>query len=541
MQHALSLLQADPLMALAAIAALGVALGAVRLWGVALGTSGVLFVGMALGHLGVSLPPLVGQLGVTLFVYSVGLQAGPHFLRSILRHGPTLLLLTGVTLLTAWGAAIAGATMLGLDRAIAMGLYAGALTSTPALAASLQVYNDPHISVGFGVAYPLGVIGVILFVQVVPRLLRIDWEHEAEAARNADAAPPIEAAWFEITNPQVNGKTLAQVESILGDGANVSRVLDRYASLSPQGETHLAIGQYLRVVGAAADLGKIEVVLGPRRDDFRPPKSVISDARVVVTEESLCGQSLRELGFRERFGVTITRLWRDDLEFVPRGDMCLEFGDELRVVGDIDDCKRLVTQIGHRPERIHDTRFLPLCVGLLAGIAIGHVPIPVPGIEGFAPTLGLAGGPLLAGLIAGHFGRIGPLNFRMPIAARGLMNEAGLILFLASAGVGAGASFWSVVSAQGPAMLAAGALVTLLPLLAAFCIARYAAGWDALRSLGAVCGAMTCTPGLGVVSRLANSPAPATAYVAVYPMALVAVSVLTPLIGWALPLLTGSP
>ncbi|MCA9259938.1 MAG: hypothetical protein KDA61_12090 [Planctomycetales bacterium] len=528
-----SRLNDHPLEAIALILAAGILLGRFQVRRMSLGSSGVLFVAMVLGHFGVVMPAIVGDLGVALFVYSVGLQAGPHFLRSIRRHGISFVCLALVTLTVAWITAAAGAWWFGLERELAPGIYAGALTSTPALAASLQALDSPLVSVGFGVAYPLGVVGVILFVQLAPRALRFDWEAEVDRAKAADSSPPIEVAWYRIANPQVEGKTVHDIETSVADNAVISRIMDQYVALAPQPETQLAVGQHVRAVGTADQCRRLELVLGPRVDDFREPRSALTSATVVVTEESLRGKSLRSLRLRERYGVTVTRLWRDDFEIVPGGGATLEFGDEIRVVGDVDDCQRFVNAVGHRPEKLHDTNFLALGLAWLAGMLLGQIPIPL--THSYALRLGLAGGPLLAGLAVGHFGRIGPINFRMPLAARLFMNEFGLILFLAAAGLHAGSSFWEVARSQGAVLLSLALAVTAVPLFTAFAMARYWFRWDALHALGAVCGAMTCTPGLGVVSKLANSSAPATAYVAVYPIALIAVSVLAPLLGAFLP------
>lgn len=517
------------MLTIAAAIALGILLGNVQVAGFSLGASGVLFVAMGLGHLGVKLPAIVGELGVALFVYSVGLQAGPYFIRSVRHRGWSFVMLAVLTLVTAWLVAMGATKVLAIDAPLGTGMFAGALTSTPALASALQAIDDPRISVGFGVAYPFGVVGVILFVQLVPRALGVDWQQELARAKASDASPPIEVAWFEITNPQIDGKTLRDLELAQPSSAVISRILDKYVALPPQSETHLGLGQHVRVVGTAAELAQLELLLGPRVGDFQEPRSAITPATVVVTEEKFSGQTLAELGFRERFGVTVTRMWRDDFEFVPTGRNMLEFGDEIRIVGDADDCARVTALLGHRPEKLHETRFLAVGLGLLAGVLIGLVPLPLGG--GYALRLGLAGGPLLAGLVAGHFGRIGPVNFRMPTAARMFMNQLGLILFLTAAGLHAGESFWEVVSSQGAAMLVAAALITAVPLCVAYAAARYWFRWDDLHALGAVCGAMTCTPGLGIVSKLADSSIPATAYVAVYPVALVFVSILAPLLG----------
>ena len=535
MTNLVSYLNDQPHLTIAAVIACGILLGSVRIGFFSLGASGVLFTAMALGHLGVHLPPLVGDLGVVLFVYSVGLQAGPHFIRSIRSRGWSFVALAVLTLLSAWGSSLVVAKVLGLDGTLVTGMFAGALTSTPALAAALQTHADPQISVGFGLAYPFGAIGVILGVQLLPRLLKIDWPREIALAKQANGQEPISYSWFRINNPQIDGKTVSDLELQSSTTAVVSRVMVDELAYPARANTRLAVGQHVRVVGTVSELSRLEIMLGPRCEDMVEPPSEITAATLVVTEAKFCGKPLKQLGFRERYGVSITRMWRDEFEFIPSGSTSLEFGDEIRIVGNVGDCQQVTEQLGHRPERLHETRFLSVGLGLLAGILLGVVPLTLPG--GFKLQLGLAGGPLVAGLIAGHFGRLGPVSFRMPTAARIFMNEFGLILFLASAGVHAGESFWSVIRGEGPSMLLSAAILVLVPLLASFAICRYAMGWDALHSLGAVCGAMTCTPGLGVVSKLADSSVPASAYVAVYPFALIVVTLLAPLLDTVLGLM----
>jgi putative transport protein len=471
------------------------------------------------------------------FVYSVGLQAGPHFIRTIRRRGWSFIALAFVTLLSAWIASFLLAWGLGIDPAVATGIYAGALTSTPALAASLQAVNDPNISVGYGVAYPFGVIGVIVFVQLVPRILRIDWAQEEARAKKDQRRPVVEAAWFEITNPQIDGRTIQEVEATYLVGVVVSRIYDKYVAMPAHAESHLALGQHVRVVGAESDLKKSELLLGPRSPDFAEPPSAITTMTLLVTEDSVCGQTLAEMQLRDRYGITITRMWRDEFEFVPSGSTTLEFGDEVRVVGDVADCQRVAGLVGHQMERLHETRFLPLGLGLLAGLLIGQIPLPLPG--GFTLQLGLAGGPLLAGLFAGHLGRIGHIHFRMPVAARIFMNELGLVLFLAYAGASAGEGFVEVVRSGGTSLLWAAIGVTLTPMIVAFLVVRYVFRWDALNCLGALAGAMTCTPGLGTLTKLTRSSTPSAAYVAVYPFALLIVSLLAPLLGAVLRVVGG--
>jgi putative transport protein len=427
--------------------------------------------------------------------------------------------------LTCGGLALA----IGIAPALASGLLSGALTSTPALAASLEVLGSPSVAVGYGAAYPFGVLGVILFVQLVPRLFKMDLETEAEKAESATRLPPVQFAWFQLKNSQLFGKNVSVLSSALPSNTLISRVAKEDGTRPALSNIVLENGDHLRVVGSERALNRVELLLGPREAGFQEAPSGVTSITLVVSAAAVVGRSLAELSLREKFSINVSRIWRDDFEFVPHGDTTLEFGDTIRVVGNLCDCQRLAPVVGHQEERLQETPFLPLTIGLLVGVLLGFVSLPLPG--GLSVSLGLAGGPLLAGLVAGHFGRLGRLTFRVPIAAKIFIRELGLIFFLAGAGVSAGHEFWPVLQQQGVALIGAGVLTTLVPMTIAFTMARLVLRWDAITALGAICGAMTSTPGLGVVVKLSRSQASSLAYVAVYPTALIGITVLAPLMG----------
>jgi putative transport protein len=437
--------------------------------------------------------------------------------------------ITITTLITALLTCGSLAWAMGIAPALAAGLLSGALTSTPALAASLEVLNEPSVAVGYGAAYPFGVLGVILFAQMVPRLLKMDLETEAAKAESATRLPRVHLAWFQLTNSQLFGKSISVLSSALPSSTLISRVAKHDGTRPALSDIVLEGGDHLSVVGSEHALNRVELLLGPRIAGFQEAPSEVTSITLVVSASAVVGKTLAELKLREKFSVNVSRIWRDDFEFVPHGITTLEFGDTIRVVGNLCDCQSLAPVVGHQEERLQETPFLPLTMGLLVGVVLGFVALPLPG--GLSVSLGLAGGPLLAGLVAGHFGRIGRLTFRVPIAAKIFIRELGLIFFLAGAGVAAGHEFWPVLQRQGVALIGVGVMTTLVPMAVAFTMARFLLHWDAVTALGAVCGAMTSTPGLGVVVKLTRSQASSLAYVAVYPTALIGVTVLAPLMG----------
>lgn len=525
----LAFLNEQSMVTLFAIIALGSILGSLKVRGVSLGASGVLFAGLFFGHFGVSVPEVIVTLGVVLFVYAVGLQAGPRFVRSFIQHGVQFLLLVLVTLSAGVVACLALACWLELSPNLCAGIFAGALTSTPGLAASVEILADPTVSVGFGAAYPFGVLGVILFVQLVPRLLRIDLTAEEQMARTAADVQPVINGWFRIENPLIAGRTVEEVSAAHLTDTQLSRVAKGEQTEAARAELVLELGDHVRAVGTPSELHRLEMILGPKVPDLPETKSNVTTMTLHVTEHAVVGKSLAELKWRERYGINVTRIFRDEFEFVPHGVSRLEFGDTIRVAGATEDCQRLVSVVGHQEEKLRETQFLPLALGLVAGVLFGLLPLPIPG--GLEMRLGLAGGPLLAGLIAGHFGRLGRLSFRIPVAALYFIREIGLLFFLAGAGVGAGAQFWQVMQAQGMPVVVIAVATAIVPMVAAFAFARMVLKWDALTAFGAICGAMTSTPGLGLVSKMSRTPAASLAYVAVYPAALIGTTILAPGVG----------
>ena len=520
----------QPVISVFAIIGLGVLAGQVRVFGVSLGSSGVIFVAIVFGALGCHTPRELGNFGLVLFVYCIGLSAGPSFFRAFFRQGADLAKLSIVLLIVGTASIIVFAKLSGVSGSLASGIFAGALTSTPGLAAAMSVADDPAIvSVGYGLAYPFGVIGVVLFVQLLPRLLGYDLEVEG---RNQAAADPnrkrIERVLIEVRNPSVLGRRVQEVHFIDGSHCQVSRILrgDRLAPISP--ETVFEEGCHILAVGEEDRLQDIIDFLGKRSDRNYSLDLASQLMQVVVTSTEVVGKSLRDLNLINQFAVTVTRIVRNDVGFVPNKDTIVQRGDVLYAVGEPPSLKKFAAFAGHRARVLDETDLISLSVGIIAGVLLGMTPIALPGTRGF--TLGLAGGPLLVALLLGHVGGVGRIRGHMPRAARLLMTEIGLVFFLASAGVKAGESFVEVVRQQGPLLLAMGAVATSLPLVAGYLFARYILRMSLLDTLGGICGGMTSTPGLGAIAGKTDSEVPAVSYATAYPVALILKTVLVQII-----------
>lgn len=514
------------ILALCGIVGSGLLLGQFNWRGISLGTSGVVFTALAAGHFGFQVPEIAGVVGVILFVYCLGISAGPTFIRSFARQGRSLAVLALAMIMSAGVSAWLVAKLLKLGPDLASGLFAGAMTSTPALAAATeQLPADSQVAVGFGIAYPFGVIGVILFVQLVPRLFRDD---PSVAAIDDDDDGPITRVLVRVQNPMLAGKALREVSIFSHANCQVSRLLVEDELLPIPPDFRLKLGECVLVIGAERRLSDVIEAMGERCEDVNYAIDVEHHRRrVVVSAKEMLGKSLEELHLRSRFGVTISRIGRQDVEFVPGPKERIQFGDALIAVGEEEGLDRFVKAAGHRERTLDETDLVALCAGLVFGIVLGHVKFSL-GKQSIA--LGMAGGPLLAGLFLGHFGRIGPLQVRIPRAARFLLSDIGLSLFLAQAGAQAGGQFVSVVVQHGPALCLAAIVIVVVPLVVGLLLARYAFKLQQLDMTGGICGAMTSTPGLGIIMSTVDSPRPAISYATVYPLALIVATISAPIL-----------
>ncbi len=519
----------QPVVVLFMIIGSGLLLGRIRISGISLGTSGIIFSSLILGAMGADLPKALGSLGLVLFVYCVGLGAGPGFFQAFVRQGSRLAQLA--IFLTVVGAATATvlAKALHVPVDLAAGIFAGALTSTPALAAATQnLPPDSVVTIGYGLAYPFGVVSVVLFVQLLPRLLGRDLNVEAGLIESSTVNQrEIRRALVEVMNPAVFGRRVADIHFLAHARGQISRILQGEQLVPFDGEAPLEQGQQILVIGDNENLPDIVEFLG-RPSDL--PYTMDTDSqrrRVVVTSKEMVGRTLAQLALPNRFGVIVTRVLRYDVSFVPSLDTRIQKADLLHVVGQTARLKKFTEFAGHRMRLLDETDLISLSIGILLGIGLGSLPLPIPG--GARISLGLAGGPLLTALCLSHFGGIGKLKGHLPRPARLVLTEIGLSLFLAQAGVLAGGRFLGVLQEFGPSLFAMAAAVAIVPMATGYVFASKVLKLDLLQLLGGICGSMTSTPGMGAITEKTDSDIPAVTYAASYPVALIIVTVATQL------------
>lgn len=507
---------------------LGSLLGEIKVKGLSLGSAGVLLVALIFGHFGYEISPVIQNIGLSLFIVSVGLQAGPRFFRMLRSKGLVFAILSIFVILAGSVSTFVVARLFDIDPALAVGLYTGALTSTPGLAAALEASQNPVASIGYGIAYPYGLVAVVLFVQLVPKVLKIDLKKDLEQTRvKRDENSPV-VTTVEIMNPSLHKQAIYELPFFNKSSVVISRVIRNKRSIIPVRDTVLLQGDKLLLVGAPSDIDAMCKNFGKKvENDFKNIDNIQS-RKIIVESEEVAGKSLKELDLRKRFGVNITRIERDGIEYSQNSSLPLEIGDVLTVVSNETRLNEAEKFLSKRTFKMSNLDILSLSLILLIGVALGMIPIYIPGLGTI--TLGLAGGPLFAALIVGHFGKIGSVRARFYPPANKAIGDIGLVLFLAGAGTKAGNGLLEILKNEGLTLFIAGAVITTVPLFVGYFLARKFMRLNMAHTMGALCGGMTSTPGLGAVNQLFRSEEPAIAYAAAYPFALVLMAITSQLL-----------
>jgi len=519
---------------LALVCMAGMALGSVRISGVGLGTAGVLFAGILIGHFGKPVNKatldFVKEFGLVLFVFMIGLQLGPGFFAALRQQGVKLNALAAlIVVLGAVCAPLLG-WLAGFDMAAVLGVFAGASVNMPSLGAATQTLGTlPDLAPGrlalpalaCAVTFPTAIVASIVTLLLLKRIFHINPVRETAryAEKNRRQVAPLERRTFVVTQPSLDGLSLAAIPHRLETGVTIARVRHGEETRAATAATRLQLGDRIAVVGTRAGLDKFERLVGPRSDeDLVLSASTITFRRVVVTDRAVLGRTVGELALDERFGVAVTRITRADIEMTAVPGLRLQFGDTVQIVGRDADLDQAVAVLGNSLKELNETHFIPLFIGIFLGVLVGTLPLAVPGLP--QPVrLGLAGGPLLVALVLGRFGRIGRLVCHMPGSANIAFRDFGIALFFAAVGLDAGAKFFATVfSATGLEWMLAGLCVTMLPLVLVGIFARVVLKMNFTDLSGLLAGGTTNPPALTFASNLAGSDAPSVAYATVYPL-----------------------
>ena len=529
----------------AVVIAVGILLGKIKIGGISLGVTFVLFAGIVAGHIGFTAPvnilSFIQDFGLILFVFCIGLQVGPGFFESFKKGGVTLNLLSTTTVVLNIAVMFAcyyiffdtnGKTNLPMM----IGTLYGAVTNTPGLGAANEalesVWNTatngtmPQIASGYACAYPLGVLGIIgatIAVRFITRTRLADEEEELKEkeAENPHAKP--HQMHLKVDNTYLAGRTVAQINEFLNRDVVFSRLFHDGKYTIPISKDKFEMGDEVLVVCAEADAEAIQAFIGPEVDtpwEEDESNQPLVSRRIVVTNSSMNGKTLGKMHFSSVYGVTVTRISRQGMDVFASRNYRFQVGDKILVVGPEDNVNRISELMGNSVKRLDTPNIATIFIGIIIGILFGSIPFAIPGMP-VPLKLGIAGGPLIIAILIGRFGHRMKLNTYTTTSANMMLREIGLVLFLASVGVKAGAHFWeTVVQGDGLMYVFTGFLITIIPILIVGVIARLKFKFNYFTIMGMIAGTCTDPPALAYANSICSREAPAIGYSTVYPLSM---------------------
>ena len=519
------------------VIAAGIQLGKIKVFGVSLGITLVLFVGIILGHFGFTINHNVihffKEFGLILFVYSVGMQVGPGFFSSFKQGGITLnMLACGIVFLGVLTAVILHYAT-GIPMPTMVGILSGAVTNTPGLGAAQQAFSDMHgvsdntIALGYAVAYPFGVIGIILSIILIKYIFRVSFDKENEQLNSEDSSHTNEAKPISliVKNPAIFNKTVAELSNLLEHRdfviSRVWRDSNKQIEIA-SANTVLQENDKVFVITTETDAETIKTFIGEEIDMERKQwirmESQFINRRILITKPELNGKRLGQLKLRKLYGINITRINRAGVDLVAKPGLTLQVGDRVNVVGTETAVSNVEKVLGNSMKRLNEPNLITIFVGIALGIVLGSIPISFPGIP--QPVkLGLAGGPLVVAILISRFGYHYKLITYTTQSANLMLREIGITLFLACVGISAGDGFVdTIVNNGGFAWIGYGFIITFVPLMIIGCIGRYFCKVNYFTLMGLIAGSTTDPPALAYSNATAGNDAPSVGYATVYPL-----------------------
>ena len=526
----------------AIVIAIGVYLGKIKIFGISLGVTFVLFAGILAGHVGFTGPKeiltFVQDFGLILFVFMIGLQVGPGFFESFKKGGVTLNMLSASAILLNI-LVMFGCYYLFFDTSnpnnlpMMVGTLYGAVTNTPGLGAAnealLSVFPNgaPSIANGYACAYPLGVVGIIGATILIKYICKIDTDEEEQQLNDEDAANPHAKAHnmhLRVENAYITGRTLREVSEFLNRDIVCSRILHDGVVSIPNSKTRFEVGDELLVVCAEADAEAIKAFIGPEVEaEWDREKDEVQhfvSRRIIVTRPEMNGKTLGKMHFSSVYGVNVTRISRQGMDIFAGRNHPFHVGDKILVVGPEENVNRVAEIMGNSVKRLDAPNIATIFIGIMVGIIFGSLPFAIPGMP-VPLKLGIAGGPLIIAILIGRFGYRMKLVTYTTTSANMMLREIGLVLFLASVGIKAGAGFWdTVVQGDGLKYVGCGFLITIIPILIIGTIARLKFKFNYFTIMGMLAGTYTDPPALAYANASCSKEAPAVGYSTVYPLSM---------------------
>ena len=525
------------LLILALVISFGLILGKIKIRNVSLDLTWVLIIGIVFGYFNLNLDEnllhFLREFGLVLFVYSIGLQVGPGFFSSFKKGGLSLNMLILVTIALSIIVTLAIHFVSGVPVTALAGILSGAVTNTPSLGAAQQAFfgmkgvEAPDIALGYAMAYPMGVVGMILSFIALRYILRIkSAEEEAAAERGLGQLEQltVRSINLEVTNERINNTMIKEVKSIVGRHFVISRIL-RADGVKHEtvvnGHTHLHLGDRIRVVAAPKDVEAITALIGHDAEvDWSECEKEMISRRILVTKPELNGVTLEHLNITGNFGATVTRVNRNGVDLVAHPHLRLQLGDRLTIVGTDLALSKVDKLLGNQMKRLNYPNLIPIFLGIALGCIVANIPLLIPGIP--QPVkLGLAGGPFIVAILVGYFGPRYHMVTYNTISANMMLREMGITIFLACVGLGAGKDFFATLATeQGLSWIGYGLLITVIPILLGGIIGRYCFHLNYYTLMGVLSGGNTNPPALAYSNMLTTSDTPSVGYATVYPFAM---------------------
>ena len=516
------------------VIAVGVALGKVKFFGISFGIAWVLFAGIAMAEMGFTvnthIQHFIKEFGLILFVYTIGLQVGPGFFSAFKKEGIKLNLLAVISIATCVATVIAIHYLTNTDMSTLVGIMSGAVTNTPGLGAANAALAEkfgedaPSLTTMYAVAYPFGVFGIIIVMLGLRGIFKVNIEAEKRlnSLRHSKDQVIINRFAIKVSNPSLFGKKLSVIKKTLDFDFTISRMCRKGEILLADADTLIEEGDVVLVVANQRENEKFFTLMGDSvaiTDYFPDEKDMrYTSRRINVTQRAIFTKTLGELDVRRRFGVTITRVFRAGVEFVPSAHTKLQFGGTITIIGDETHIQLVSKEFGNSKRRLQTPHIAELFMGITLGVLLGSIPFSIPGIPG-AVRLGLAGGPLIVAILISRYGGKFSVTHYVSQSANLMVREIGIVLFLASVGLDAKAKFIeTLLHGDGLYWMGLGVLITLIPLLVTSLIARIKGKLDYLEICGLLSGASTDPPALAFANDMSNSEIPALTYASVYPL-----------------------
>jgi putative transport protein len=498
----------------------GLALGRISYRGFTLGTSGVFFMGFLLGVFDLHCSKYITTFGLIIFMYALGIQGGPSFFNALSRKGVPYIIITLTVILSSIIFTLLAGFLFKFTAVDILGMYTGAFNNSSALAILMEGGWGQALLPSYGIVYPLGLVSVIIFVQLVPILQRknIVKEFKEHYENQQDGTNHLILRKFLVENPSVLGKKLDDLNLKEKTESTISRIRRKGKIIIPGPDTLLRLNDVVLAVGPAGGLEELHRMLGQETHEDMEIDPQVEARWIIITNPSLHRVDLDHLGLSDHYHTVVTRIWRSGMEFAPVNNFVIELGDSLLAVGKKRNLDRLVRFLGKREKALGEIDLISMCFGIALGIIIGKITLPIPAIGTL--TIGVSGGALLMGLSLGYVRHFGFLTGQMSPSAKLVIKELGLSLFIAGIGATAGSGLVDVTSLQLIKMLASSSAILFLTMATTFFIASYVLKMDLVKALACICGGMVSSTALGTLSNTINSEEPSYVFAACYPLAL---------------------